>query len=143
MEPLYPTNVTEIVKKIAAKHPSDIGKAADEALVKLATLQDFQSTVVPIMLRQAVVEIIQDLRCSDNRSIKSMSSGYRGAAKVNVGTSRSAQAAASALYALNIDGRQLGMLYGRDLPELAAKERGRADGHTQNAYRSEERRVGK
>ena len=136
----FPANVIEIVTKAITKSPEDPMKAAKLALASIKKLPEFKE-LVDTMLMQAVQSLVDNRRQYINRCIRHESTnpepekaaGYDGPAKVVTGLSASASKAYTSVFLYNIGGKVIGMLFGKDLPDIAENERKAGDGHYFNA----------
>lgn len=124
----------EVIQKVAAEeadhHPSDIDKAVLATVARVKRMGHYDEFVEELATR-AIRGIITDARHTRNVAMRKEMGDYGGPARVIVGEATAA--VAMAVYSYRIAGTTLGMILGEQLPEIAAHEAARADGHTFNA----------
>jgi len=120
-----------VISKVVAKHPDDIDKTVN-AVERWAekSWPEFNKWKAEL-IRSQFRNMIHDARHGINVQMRRDAGVYGGPAKVKPG--ESVQAVNRSLYLYLIDGRTLGSLQGSELPDIAAGERERAEGHTFNA----------
>ena len=127
-----PKEVLDLAAEIAVKYGADIEKATDaldRAIRKLPEFEDLTEN----LLRMAEQELIYDARHQANIRTRLENGGYGGPAKVVSGDSEAVKRVAQSVYAYAIAGTMLGMVLGDQLPDIAASEAARAEGHAFNA----------
>lgn len=127
----YPEEVLEAVRRAVANHPDDAQAAVDCADRDIRGLSCFED-LVSGMVRDAVQGLVYGERHQVNVRLRAAAGAYGGAAKVH-GASAAVNRACESYYAYSVAGRALGELTGADLPEAAAAEQARAEGHAFNA----------
>ncbi len=127
-----PKNVQKVVEECAAKYPSDIEKATEEAERRIVKLPEYRQ-LVKSLVRKAIQEMIYDARHVTNVRIKRETSRYGGTSKITVGDSASVLEIQESVYNYQIAGTVLGSLLGRDLPAITDSERAIGNGHLVNS----------
>jgi hypothetical protein len=127
----FTKQVLEIARSAVQKH-SNVKKATDVAEREIRALPNFQS-LVNSLVRSAVQGLVYEFRHSANVSLKKQNGRYGGKATVVVGKSTRLRAVYQSIYDLRIAGTLLGLIYGRDLPDVASQERTTGNGHLANA----------
>lgn len=132
MDVQFTEEVIEIARKADRRFPSDIVKATDEAERKIRALPDFDE-IVDTLVRSAVRELVYYARHVVTTRIKNETGARCTKAKVVVGKSNGVLRAAESCYNHRIAGTILGMVYGKDLADIAASEAAVGKGHLFNS----------
>ena len=128
----YPSNVLRICEAAVNRHASDIEKAVVEAEKKVRDLPEFPE-LVDKLIHTAIQEIIYDIRHHANVRMKQNMGSYGGRAKVTSGSCPTVNRIAEDLYRYSIAGTILGLVTGKQLPEIADSEAAVGNGHLFNA----------
>lgn len=114
----FPPSVLEIIASRARANLENVDIAVDEALEGIKQLPEYKQ-LVEGLLRRGVRDQVYEIRHQDNRRLKN-ELGVYATQKVSKVAAYSASVAAAhrSVFDHCIDGRTLGSLYGRDIPEL-------------------------
>lgn len=125
-------NAIEAATAAATSYPNDVNAATTAALARIKKLPNY-AEVVEELLRDAVQELIYDIRHRKNVQLKKQEAAYGGPSKVP-SRSPAVRRVHQSLYEYHIAGRTLGDIRGAELETIADHESKTADGHRWNAW---------
>lgn len=124
------TDWIAMVQRAVGKYPDSVPDATDASIRMMRDEPAFEGWRESLV-RQAVTQMVYDVRHRVNTEIRSATGGYGGPAKVTAGAA--VGRVARSLYTYMIAGKTLGNLLGEELSPIADAERSRASGHLFNA----------
>lgn len=113
----FPQSVLEIVATCTRNNLGDINTAVDEAVEAIKQLPGYKQ-LVEDLLRRGVCDLVYEMRHKDNRRLKNALGRYPSQKDSKIAFSENVAAAHRSVFDHCIDGRTLGSLYGRDIPDL-------------------------
>ena len=120
----------KLVTEEVNANPDNIEVAVDNVIRKGSRRQAWQDWTADL-IRKGVLQLVHDRRHCLNVTMRNANGEYGGPAKVTIGKATSRIMAG--VYSYLIAGKTLGMVTGDELPDIAASEAARADGHQFNA----------
>lgn len=130
----FPSELVEVIERVAQQYSGDIPAAVEQAEKEIVKLPCYKQTVT-MLVRRAIMELIYGARHKTNVAIKRDTGYYEETAKQKVGLDETGviNRVYKSVYDYCIGAKTLGYLTGKELPELASKERNQASGHLFNA----------
>lgn len=125
-----PAVILDVVAAAVGKYPDSVDASVDWAVAKITKLPEYE-TFIGGLVRTAIRGIIGDYRHTNNNALRNERGDFDTKSKITVG--ETVDAIVRSVYDYFIAGRTLGSLLGKELPEIAANEAAKAEGHMFNS----------
>ena len=129
---MFRDEILSLAVSAISRHPNDIDAAHHELFEKIKSHPDFQKEIDKIAMSYAK-DAIWKQRKRINRGLLASTKRGDSPAKVIVFDSKAVRQVCKTIYDKYVDGRRLGDIYGRELPELIRNQRLQSIGHANNA----------